>query len=81
MLGADGRVAEQGPFSVLSANKEGAFTKLMEWQMSGGEVAGAPSVSNTRALGMEEGVESEGEGEEEEEREVVKVSKEGEKKN
>lgn len=35
MLSADGKVAEQGPYSVLSKNPDGAFTKLMEWQLNG----------------------------------------------
>lgn len=37
VLGADGTVAEQGSYEALSRNKDGAFTRLMEWQMSGGE--------------------------------------------
>lgn len=28
-------MAEQGPYSVLSKNPDGAFTKLMEWQLNG----------------------------------------------
>lgn len=36
-LGSDGRVAEQGSYADLSSRKDGAFSKLMEWQMSGGE--------------------------------------------
>lgn len=36
VLSADGKVAEQGPYSVLSRNPDGAFTKLMEWQLNGG---------------------------------------------
>lgn len=39
VLGNDGRVAEQGSYKELSTKKDGAFTKLMEWQMSGGETA------------------------------------------
>lgn len=35
VIGGDGRVAEEGTYAQLSGNKEGAFTKLMEWQMSG----------------------------------------------
>ena len=35
-LGADGRVAQTGSYRELSADKEGAFAKLMEWQMNGG---------------------------------------------
>lgn len=46
VLSADGQVAEQGSYIDLSNNPDGAFTKLMEWQMSGGEVDVAkPSVS------------------------------------
>lgn len=37
VLGNDGKVAEQGPYRILSANPESAFSKLMEWQMSGGD--------------------------------------------
>ena len=40
VLGADGTVAEQGSYEALSRNKDGAFTRLMEWQMSGGETDG-----------------------------------------
>jgi putative ABC transport system ATP-binding protein len=36
-LSNDGRVAEVGTFEELSNKPDGAFTKLMEWQMSGGE--------------------------------------------
>jgi putative ABC transport system ATP-binding protein len=38
-LGSDGRVAEMGSYRELSSRPEGAFTKLMEWQM-GGEARG-----------------------------------------
>ena len=37
VLGNDGRVAEIGSFKELSSRPDGAFSKLMEWQMSGGE--------------------------------------------
>ncbi|KAG8531359.1 multidrug-resistance transporter mdr2 [Bacidia gigantensis] len=37
VLSNDGKVAEQGSYDELIQNKEGAFTQLMEWQMSGGE--------------------------------------------
>ena len=36
-LGSDGRVAEMGSYKELSSKPDGAFSKLMEWQMSGGE--------------------------------------------
>lgn len=37
-IGADGKVAQVGTYADLSADKEGAFSKLMEWQMSGGSM-------------------------------------------
>lgn len=37
VLGSDGKVAEQGSYKELSADPESAFSKLMEWQMSGGD--------------------------------------------
>lgn len=40
VIGRDGTIAEEGTYTELSANKEGAFSKLMEWQMSGEPVAG-----------------------------------------
>lgn len=47
VIGNDGTVAEEGPYRELSANKDGAFSKLMEWQMSGDPGAGiAPASSN-----------------------------------
>ncbi|EXJ95374.1 ABC transport system ATP-binding protein [Capronia coronata CBS 617.96] len=36
-LSSDGHVAEMGTYRELSSRPDGAFTKLMEWQMSGGE--------------------------------------------
>ncbi|KAI9887145.1 MAG: ATP-binding cassette permease mdl1 [Watsoniomyces obsoletus] len=36
VLSSEGKVAEQGTFKELSSKPDGAFTKLMEWQMSGG---------------------------------------------
>jgi len=36
-LGGDGRVAEMGSYKELSSRPDGAFTKLMEWQMSGSD--------------------------------------------
>ncbi|KAI9669576.1 MAG: ATP-binding cassette permease mdl1 [Caeruleum heppii] len=37
VLSSEGKVAEQGSYKELSSNPNGAFTKLMEWQMSGGD--------------------------------------------
>jgi len=39
VLGNDGKVAETGTYNALSANPDSAFSKLMEWQMSGGDEA------------------------------------------
>ncbi|PTB72539.1 P-loop containing nucleoside triphosphate hydrolase protein [Trichoderma longibrachiatum ATCC 18648] len=38
VLNKDGQVAEIGSYAKLAADKDSAFTKLMEWQMSGGEI-------------------------------------------
>lgn len=46
VLGNDGKVAEQGTYKELSQNPESAFSKLMEWQMSGGDVE--PSTSGAK---------------------------------
>lgn len=43
VLGTDGTVAEQGSYEELSSRPDGAFTKLMEWQMSGGEAVQPPA--------------------------------------
>lgn len=42
VLGNDGKVAEKGTYEELSSNPDGAFTKLMEWQLSGGETDQPP---------------------------------------
>lgn len=39
VIGTDGKVAQMGPYRDLAADKGGAFAKLMEWQMSGGQAA------------------------------------------
>lgn len=36
-INADGQLAEEGTYEELTNNPTGAFNKLMEWQMSGGE--------------------------------------------
>jgi putative ABC transport system ATP-binding protein len=43
VLGPDGTVAEQGSYEELSTRPDGAFTKLMEWQMSGGDQVPSPT--------------------------------------
>ncbi|CAL5872438.1 uncharacterized protein PFLUO_LOCUS6702 [Penicillium psychrofluorescens] len=49
VLGPDGKVAEQGSYDELSARPDGAFTKLMEWQMSGSEPVHPPAAASARA--------------------------------
>lgn len=38
VLNNEGKVAEIGSYTQLAADKHSAFSKLMEWQMSGGEI-------------------------------------------
>lgn len=38
VLNTEGKVAEIGSYAQLAANKNSAFSQLMEWQMSGGEI-------------------------------------------
>lgn len=42
VIGGDGKVSEIGPYATLSADRNSAFSKLMEWQMSGGEGGSKP---------------------------------------
>lgn len=42
VLSNDGTVAETGTYAALSKNPDSAFSKLMEWQMSGGEESAKP---------------------------------------
>lgn len=39
VLSNDGKVAETGTYTALSNDPDSAFSKLMEWQMSGGDAA------------------------------------------
>ena len=48
MLSSDGKVAEQGSYQELSSKPDGAFTKLMEWQMSGSDMPGTSSQPQQR---------------------------------
>ncbi|KAK2733946.1 ATP-binding cassette permease mdl1 [Onygenales sp. PD_40] len=50
VLSPDGHVAEYGSYQELSSRPDGAFTKLMEWQMSGGEGVALP-YDNSMARG------------------------------
>jgi putative ABC transport system ATP-binding protein len=63
-IDAEGRVAEEGTYEQLSNNPEGAFNKLMEWQMSGGD-APAQTVKSPKPTEEEE-IERELEAEKEE---------------
>ncbi|KAK4502360.1 hypothetical protein PRZ48_005785 [Zasmidium cellare] len=49
-IGTDGRVAQTGAYSDLIKDKEGAFAKLMEWQLSGGQ----PETAAKRRKGTDE---------------------------
>lgn len=72
VLSSDGKVAEQGSYAELSSKPDGAFTKLMEWQMSGGDIIpprhdAQPEAEEREELmhDVEEDAEGEGEGNEE----------------
>ena len=54
VLGPDGKVAEQGSYAELSSRPEGAFTKLMEWQMSGGDAVQPPTNASAPSVPEEE---------------------------
>ncbi|KAI1631331.1 ATP-dependent permease MDL1 [Biscogniauxia mediterranea] len=43
VLNSEGAVAEIGSYQELSANPKSAFSRLMEWQMTGGEVVDPPN--------------------------------------
>ncbi|KAG8624870.1 hypothetical protein KVT40_006621 [Elsinoe batatas] len=84
-IGADGRVAETGTYRELSEKEDGAFKKLMEWQMSGGEggkisTRGAKVTEEEEIAYREEEHEREAEEEEREKGEgvVVKAEVKGE---
>jgi putative ABC transport system ATP-binding protein len=68
VLSREGTVAEIGSYAELWANKQSAFSKLMEWQMSGGEIPdprGSESLAHaTEAEEIERDLEEPGEGEE-----------------
>lgn len=48
VLSSDGKVAEQGPYKELSRNPNGAFTKLMEFQLTGADAVVVSSLSPPR---------------------------------
>lgn len=63
-ISADGQLAEEGSYEELTKKPDGAFNKLMEWQLSGGEVV--PTKTQPRPTEVEE-IERELESETEEE--------------
>lgn len=82
VLGNDGKVAEQGSYEQLSSH-DGAFSKLMEWQMSGGETAPAPApkpIAADRLWELQKEAEPELEELEEEEVEEVEVDEHSSRK-
>jgi putative ABC transport system ATP-binding protein len=66
-ISADGEVAEEGTYEQLSSNPYGAFNKLMEWQLSGGD---APPEAQTPKPTEEEEIEQDLEGVQREEEHV-----------
>ena len=53
VLSPDGKVAQQGSYDKLSQDRNGAFTKLMQWQMSGGETSENPTTSRQSPISDE----------------------------
>ena len=45
VLNNEGKVAETGSYAQLAADRNSAFSTLMEWQMSGGEIPEKPSIT------------------------------------
>jgi putative ABC transport system ATP-binding protein len=82
VLSSEGKVAEQGSYKDLASRPDGAFTKLMEWQTSGGEFeqrpttdgppsSGPPSESEELRQKFESGLDPEVEDSEEDDEEVM----------
>ncbi|KAI1097037.1 hypothetical protein F5B19DRAFT_435588 [Rostrohypoxylon terebratum] len=77
VLSSKGTVAEVGSYEELSSNPHSEFTRLMEWQMSGGEVPSkAKELTESEIIEgeLEEAEEELGEEEEEEEETVRRKS-------
>ncbi|TLD24760.1 hypothetical protein PspLS_05827 [Pyricularia sp. CBS 133598] len=57
VLSSEGKVAEIGSYTELSANPDSAFSKLMEWQMSGGDIPTQqrppPTITEAEAISEE----------------------------
>ena len=54
VLSNDGKVADQGSYKDLSNKRDGAFQKLMEWQMSSNDGSEGPGAAAARSS-MERG--------------------------
>jgi putative ABC transport system ATP-binding protein len=81
VLSSEGTVAEVGSYAALSADKQSAFSKLMEWQMSGGEVSSEHRLPSAGARILEpEAIEEELEREPEEEEEDLEGDDEDKKR-
>ncbi|KAL2152412.1 hypothetical protein VTH82DRAFT_5596 [Thermothelomyces myriococcoides] len=80
VLSSEGTVAEVGTYAELSADKNSAFSKLMEWQLSGGDTPPENRPPNTggRILEEEE-IEEELRRREEEEEEHEEEERRGER--
>lgn len=80
VLSNDGTVAEMGSYISLSSDQHSAFSKLMEWQMSGGDV---PQTQTPRHVPIEEAQaideELEAETHEDEVEEITKEASKNEK--
>ncbi|CAM1510256.1 Fc.00g005910.m01.CDS01 [Cosmosporella sp. VM-42] len=74
VLNNEGKVAEIGSYTQLAANPHSAFSRLMEWQMSGGEVPEKRSSEGgahiTEAEELEDDLERQDEDEEEADEEL-----------
>lgn len=66
VLNTEGKVAEIGSYTQLAANADSAFSRLMEWQMSGGEVPEKRPASSAAHITEEEYMEQERRKDEEE---------------
>ncbi|KAK9419761.1 putative ATP-dependent permease MDL2 [Seiridium unicorne] len=75
VLSNEGTVAEMGSYTSLSTDPDSAFSKLMEWQMSGGDI---PQAQTPRHIPIDEAqpTDEELEGEHQEEDEVEEITEE-----
>lgn len=85
VISGDGKVAEEGSYRELSEKKDGAFSKLMEWQLSGDSGTGMglprkeqdndPNISDEEELEYDLEEETENVDQTDEDGEVTKVRK------